>query len=74
MAAGEVLGVPLVEGGFPVIEAADFREGFTQGDVLRMEGGVLDAELPHFGAGSLFAVEFHRQAEVFQDDFPLLME
>ena len=74
MAAGEVFGVPLGEGGFPIFEATDFGKGFPQGNVLRVEGGVLDAELPHLRAGSLFAIKLHRQAEMFQDDFPLLVE
>src|SRR6185436_6797983 len=74
MAAGEVFGVPLGEDGFPVFEAADLRVGFAEGKMLWVEGGVFDAELSHFGTCPLLAIEFHRQAEMFQDDFSLLVE
>ncbi len=74
MATREVFGVPLGEGSFPIFQAADFGKSFSQGNVLRVEGGVLDAKLPHLGAGPLFAVKLHRQAEVFQDDVSLLMK
>ena len=74
MAAGEILRVPLGEGGFPIFEAADFGKGFAEREVLRMEGCVLDAELAHLGTGPLLAVEFHCETEVFQNDFPLLVK
>lgn len=74
MAAGEVFGVPLGESRFPIFQAADFGEGFAESEVLRVEGGILDAEFAHLGTGSLLAVQFHRQAKMFQDDFPLLVE
>lgn len=74
MATREVVGVPLGESRFPIIQAADFGEGFAESEVLWVEGGVFDAEFAHLGTGSLFAVEFHCQTKVFQDDFPLLVE
>jgi hypothetical protein len=73
-AAGEVGGVPLVEGGAPVVNVFDFGEGFAGEQVLGVEGGILDAELSHVDTGAVGTVELFGEAEVLKHGVALLEE
>ena len=74
VAAGEVGGVPLIESGAPFVNILDLGEGFADEQVLRVEGGVLDAELSHMNAGAVVTIELFGEAEVLEHRVALLEE
>src|SRR3954462_9156733 len=72
--AGKVFAVPLVENASPIGVEADLSKSFAEQFVLRMQGGVFDAELAHQWAAALGAVEFFVQAVMLVDDGPLRVQ
>ncbi len=72
--AGKVFGIPTVEHCPPVGRLGDGHEGVADFLVVRVQPGVLDAELPHHPAATAGAVDLFGQPIVLGDHVALAVQ